>query len=102
MIGIAPAQSQCLITITRLDSSTLNITYPLVADLTRNNSTIFKFNDLERDQLVNSSHCDISSLKAYRGMDEVIEINYDGFSLSNNGNIEVALCNCICMHAYSF
>ena len=95
MIGIAPAQSQRLITITRLDSSILNITYLLVADNTKNNSTTFKFNDLERDQLVNSSHCNISSLEVYRGMDEVIEINHDGFSLSNNGNIEVALCNCI-------
>ena len=88
---------QLCATIARFDISRLNITYLLVADNTTNNNATFKFNDLERDQLVNSSHCNISSLEVYRGRDEVIEINHDGFSLSNNGNIEVALCNCISM-----
>ena len=48
---------------------------------------ILKFN--ETDQLVNSSHCSISNLEVYRGREEAIKIGHDGFSLSNNSNIEV-------------
>ena len=99
--AIVPTQSVHPITIARLDSSALNVTYLLVADnTTDNHSATFKFNETP-DKLVNGSLCNISSLEVYRGRDEVIKINHDGFSLSNNGNIEVALCNCICMSMYA-
>jgi hypothetical protein len=41
------------------------------------------------DQLVNSSLCHISSLEVYRGRDQAINISDQGFSLSENGSIEV-------------
>ena len=47
----------------------------------------FIFNDTK--QLVNSSFCSISSLEVYRGRRQAIEINHEGFSLNDNGSIEV-------------
>ena len=38
---------------------------------------------------LNSSTCQISSLEVYRGRQQAIEISHQGFSLSNNGNIQV-------------
>ena len=68
-----------------------NTTYVLVADdYTTNNSAIFKFNGT--NQLVNNSLCHISSLEVYRGREQAIEISHQGFSVSNNGNIEVYRC----------
>ena len=89
--AIVPTQSLNSTTIAQqlLGSPALNITYLLVPDSTTNNSAIFKFNEV--DQLVNSSHCSISSLEVYRGREEAIEIGHDGFSLSNNSNIEVTV-----------
>ena len=90
--AIIPAQYLNSTTIAHLDSPTVNVTYLLVADNTTNNSATFKFN--EADQLVNNSHCNISSLEVYRGREQAIEISHDGFSLNNNGSIEVAVYNC--------
>jgi hypothetical protein len=52
-----------------------------------NGSIHFKFN--ETDQPVNSSLCYISSLEVYRGRQLAIEISHQGFSLRDNGSIEV-------------
>ena len=38
---------------------------------------------------VNSSTCHISTLEVYRGREQAIEISHEGFSLSDNGSIEV-------------
>jgi hypothetical protein len=40
---------------------------------------------------VKSSFCNISSLEVYRGREHAIEINHQGFSLSDNGSIEVRI-----------
>ena len=42
-----------------------------------------------REEQVNGSLCQISSLEVYRGRDQAIEISHQGFSLSDNGTIEV-------------
>ena len=48
---------------------------------------IFGFNGT--NQTVNSSFCQISSLEVYRGRDQAIEISHQGFSLGDNGSIQV-------------
>ena len=90
--AIVPAQSLNSTTVAHLDSPTLNVTYILAVDNSTNNSAAFKFN--ETDQSVNSSFCHISCLEVYRGKEQAIEIGHDGFSLNNNGNIEVVVYNC--------
>ena len=52
----------------------------------RTNATVTYMNT---SQLVNSSFCHIASLEVYRGREQVIKINHGGFSLSDNGTIEV-------------
>ena len=47
----------------------------------------FRFNGT--DQLVNSSFCSIDSLEVFRGWEQAIEISHQGFTLRNNGSIEV-------------
>ena len=47
----------------------------------------FIFNDTK--QLVNGSFCNISRLEVYRGREQTIEINHEGFSLNDNGSVEV-------------
>ena len=42
----------------------------------------------ENTQL-NSSTCQISSLEVYRGRQQAIKISHQGFSLSDNGTIQV-------------
>ena len=37
------------------------------------------------------SHCQSSDLEVYRGREQAIEINHEGFSLSDGGTIEVGL-----------
>ena len=76
--AIVPTSSLHFTTIAVFDP-TLAITYLL--------TTLFKINGTDR--LVNSSHCHISSLEVYRGRDRVIEISHQGFSLRDNGSIEV-------------
>ena len=50
-------------------------------------SSTFNFN--ETGKVVNGSFCHIASLEVYRGREQAINISYDGFSLSDNGTIEV-------------
>ena len=40
-------------------------------------------------QPVNNTLCHISSLEVYRGREQAIEISHDGFSLTENGTINV-------------
>ena len=40
---------------------------------------------------VNTSFCHIAGLEVYRGREQAIEINHEGFSLSDRGTIEVGL-----------
>ena len=42
-----------------------------------------------REEQVNGSICNISALEVYRGREQVIEINNQGFSLTENGTIKV-------------
>ena len=43
----------------------------------------------ENTQSLNSSSCQISSLEVYRGREQAFEISHQGFSLSDNGTIQV-------------
>jgi hypothetical protein len=45
----------------------------------------------EHTQLNSSSACQIFSLEVYRGREQAIEISHQGFSLSDNGTIQVHL-----------
>ena len=54
----------------------------------------------ETSQPVNNSFCRISSLEVYRGREQAIEISYDGFSLNDNGTINVRQDLCPCMYVY--
>ena len=42
-----------------------------------------------REEQVSGSVCQISSLEVYRGREQAIEISHQGFSLNDNGSIEV-------------
>ena len=86
--AIVPTSSLHPTTISVFDRPSPNVTHLLTgaANGTKYIET-FKFN--ETSQLVNSSLCYISSLEVYRGRDQAIEISHQGFSLNNNGNIEV-------------
>ena len=42
-----------------------------------------------REEHVDGSVCQISSLEVYRGRQRAIEISHQGFSLNGNGSIEV-------------
>ena len=50
-------------------------------------SSTFNFN--ETGKVVNGSFCHISSLEVYRGREQANEVNHAGFSLRDNGTIEV-------------
>ena len=84
------AQSPNLAIIVVFDSPTQNVTY-LSTNLADDTGVIFKFN--RTDELVNSSLCHISSLEVYRGRQQAIGISNNGFSLSENGSIEVHTMN---------
>ena len=58
----------------------------------------FVFNKTK--QLVNSSFCNISTLEVYRGREQAIKIDYEGFYLSDNGTIEVD--NKLKVNCYNF
>ena len=85
--SVVPIQSSYLTAIAILGSRTPNVTY-LLADSIRT-SERFHFN--VTDQLVNNSLCHIASLEVYRGREQVINISYNGFSLGDNGTIEVKM-----------
>ena len=52
---------------------------------------------VHKDQQMNAdtSFCNISSLEVYRGREQVIEISHQGFSLTENGTIEVQHTLCV-------
>ena len=87
-VVVVPINFISLIPTATIDShySTI-ITFKLEQDSSKKHVLIFGFN--ETDQTVNSSFCNISSLEVYRGRQQAIEISHQGFSLSDNGSIEV-------------
>ena len=72
-----------LTTIAIFDSRTPNMTYLKMAE----GQALFKFSGT--DQPVNSSFCSIASVEVFRGWEGAIEINHRGFTLSDNGSVEV-------------
>ena len=87
--AIAPTGKPCLL---RLTIKTVNGTSRLQ---TINGTSALNATVVVRgtQQQVNSSLCHISSLAVYRGRDQVTEISYHGFNLSDSGTIEVqSLC----------
>ena len=69
------------------DPSMSSSVIALIVKAEGDGDAIFHFR--EANQTVNSSVCHISSLEVYRGTKQVIKIRHDGFSLNDNGTIEV-------------
>ena len=69
-----------------------NISYLLIRD--KNIPERFYFNGT--NQPVDNC-CHIDSLEVYRGREQAIEISHDGFSLTENGIVEVQSCATACM-----
>ena len=84
-IAIVPIYSTFLVPTTAIDNTYSAITS--IVTLSDECVVIFAFNGT--NQTVNSSFCNISSLEVYRGRQKAIEISHQGFSLSDNGSIEV-------------
>ena len=64
--------------------------YPTIVNINKVNEIYvesFGFN--ETNQPVNSSFCNISNLKVYRGKEQAIEISHQGFFINDSGSIEV-------------
>ena len=76
----------------RLTVRTVNKTSALET-ISSNNSTYTNATVILRSRgeyvQVNHSVCNISSLEVYRGKEQAIEINKEGFSLGSSGTIEV-------------
>ena len=83
--AIIPTDSTELVAIA--DSSMSSSITALVVKADDKGGILFHFN--ETDQAINSSVCRIASLEVYRGRKQAIEINYEGFSLSDYGAIKV-------------
>ena len=64
-----------------------NPTSLMVGDRNINRMTLFHFNGT--NQLIERSSCQIDSLEVYRGREQAFQINHHGFSLTDNGAIEV-------------
>ena len=62
------------------------------------NDTVFVVS--ETSQPINNSFCRISSLEVYRGREQAIKISHEGFSLNDNGTINVRQDLCPCMYVY--
>ena len=69
-----------------INSDPLSIKHLVTND--REVAETFYFNRSDK-LLLNSSFCHIASLEVVRGWEQVIEIDHDGFSLSDNATIEV-------------
>ena len=67
-----------------LENQQINNTVTLLIAVGTNSSSII---DKVHQQGVNS--CRIDNLEVYRGRKKAIEINHDGFSINQNGNIQV-------------
>ena len=62
------------------------------------NGETFYFNGT--DKLVEKFSCQIVSLEVYRGREQTFQISHHGFSLTDNGAVEVhiIILNQICLH----
>ena len=81
------------IPIVRFNSNS-NFTFLMVGD--KNINGMFYFNGT--DQLVEKSSCQIVSLEVYRGRKQTFQINHCGFSLTDDGAIEVVQNNNVLMY----
>jgi hypothetical protein len=82
---VAPIYSTFLIPTATIDSQYSAIV--TLDDHFKEKVVLFGFNGT--NQTVNNNVCQISSLEVYRGREQAIEISHQGFSLSDNGSIEV-------------
>ena len=83
-LAIVPMNSTFFIPTAAIDSQYSAI---IIFDSTKKHVLIFGFNGT--NQRVNSSFCSISSLEVYRGRQQPIEISHQGFSLGDNGSVQV-------------
>jgi hypothetical protein len=82
---VAPIYSTSLIPATAIDSQySAIVTFD---DSFKEYVVTFGFSGT--NQTVNNNFCNVSSLEVYRGRQQAIEISHQGFSLSDNGSIEV-------------
>ncbi len=72
----------------RQDPSSYQITL-FINDHGQFQSSVFVVTNEPHRKAVNNSLCHISSLEVYRGREQAIEISHDGFSLTENGTINV-------------
>ena len=70
---------------TVLFNSNSNFTFLMVGG--KNINGMFYFNGT--DQLVEKTSCQIVSLEVYRGREQTIQISHHGFSLTDDGAVEV-------------
>ena len=87
-IAVIPTRYSLLIPTANINSQYLAIT-STISDKFNEYIVLFGFNGI--NQTVNSSVCNISSLEVYRGREQVIEISHQGFSMNDNGSVEVNL-----------
>ena len=64
-----------------------NSTSLMAGDRNIHRMTLLHFNGT--NQLIERSSCQIVSLEVYRGKEQAFQINHHGFSLTDNGAIEV-------------
>ena len=81
-----------LVAVASINIDMSNISYLLIRE--RNIPERFYFNGT--NQLVDNC-CHIDSLEVYRGREQAIEISHDGFSLTENGTVEVQTSATACM-----
>ena len=84
-VAIVPMNSTFFIPTAAIDSQYSAII--TVNDGSKKHVLIFGFNGT--NQSVNSSFCNISSLEVYRGRKQAIKISHQGFSLGDNGSVQV-------------
>ena len=70
-----------------LENQQTNNTVTLLRAVGSNSSSVAVIRDKVHQQGVNSCHID--SLEVYRGRKKAIEISHDGFSINENGSIQV-------------
>ena len=81
-----------LVAVASINTDLSNISYLLIRDI--NIPERFYFNGT--NQSVDNC-CHIDSLEVYRGREQAIEISHDGFSLTENGTVEVQTSATACM-----
>ena len=83
--AVVPIGKATLMAIALLDSNASIVTHLRTDSLDQ----ISRFYFNETKQILNNSFCQVASLEVYRGKEQAIEISHDGFSLNDDGNIEV-------------